>query len=183
MNTLRTSPRMALRQANRTTIKRTLTASPSRFRIYDDFKNLFDDRPAIEVKTLTEARGFQFVDGLIVPSACIFFDGCLFLWDAPPAPKDMRWEGWLPEHFKLFEAVSPRPEILLMGTGKSVVPMAPQLRKYLNQLGLQVDVLDSWNACSTYNLLAEEGRRVAAAVVPLRSINARTGQRRDSNGL
>jgi hypothetical protein len=30
-----------------------------------------------------------------------------------------------------------------MGTGKTVVPMPPHLKKYLNGLGIQVDVFDS----------------------------------------
>ena len=78
------------------------------------------------------------------------------------------------------------PEILLVGTGKSVNPLPNPLRQYLNKLGIQVDVMDSveglfpprlfltdsreiaqWNACTTYNLLSEEGRRVAAALLPL----------------
>jgi NADH dehydrogenase [ubiquinone] 1 alpha subcomplex assembly factor 3 len=61
----------------------------------------------------------------------------------------------------------------------------PFLRGYLNQRGIQLDVLDTVscyllislvqtlklslqrNACSTYNLLSEEGRRVAAVLLPL----------------
>lgn len=77
-------------------------------------------------------------------------------------------------------------EILLLGTGKRISQAPPALRAYLNQLGIQVDVMDTvcepiiiWNvfllnvlpsqrnACSTYNLLSEEGRRVAAALLPL----------------
>ena len=75
---------------------------------------------------------------------------------------------------------------MLIGTGKSVNPLPATLRQYLNKLGIQVDVMDSvrdasllghsyrdsgvilqWNACTTYNLLSEEGRRVAAALLPL----------------
>ena len=35
------------------------------------------------------------------------------------------------------------PEILLIGTGKSVKPLPAVLRRYLNKLGIQVDVMDS----------------------------------------
>ncbi|KAI1796083.1 hypothetical protein LXA43DRAFT_988267 [Ganoderma leucocontextum] len=45
--------------------------------------------------------------------------------------------------------------------------MPPALRQYLNKIGVQVDIMNTRNACSTYNLLAEEGRRVAAALLPL----------------
>lgn len=52
----------------------------------------------------------------------------------------------------------------------------PKFRQYLNNLGIQVDVLDSKNASATYNLLLEEGRRVAAALYPLEPTDARTGR-------
>jgi NADH dehydrogenase [ubiquinone] 1 alpha subcomplex assembly factor 3 len=70
------------------------------------------------------------------------------------------------ERFEIFEAIVPKPEILLLGTGRSVALPPPKLREYLNKIGVQLDIMDSWNACSTYNLLAEEGRRVAAALLP-----------------
>lgn len=74
------------------------------------FVNIHDDaeRPAIEVKTITDS-GFQFVDGLLVPSPCIFINGTLFMWDAPPVPEDLKWTGWTSDHFKIFDVVSPRP--------------------------------------------------------------------------
>lgn len=129
------------------------------------FVNIHDDaaRPAIEVKTINDA-GFQFVDGLLVPSPCIFINGTLFMWDAPPVPSNLKWEGWTIEHFKIYDVVAPRPgpsfqvvldqhelingcdlrtEILLIGTGKSMMPLPPFLKKYLNGLGIQVDVQDS----------------------------------------
>lgn len=80
-----------------------------------------------------------------------------------------------------------------MGTGPRGLFPPPSFKKYLNGLGIQVDVLDSVssllpfavhaadlqylerNACSTYNLLSEEGRRVAAALYPLAPLSARTG--------
>jgi NADH dehydrogenase [ubiquinone] 1 alpha subcomplex assembly factor 3 len=67
---------------------------------------------------------------------------------------------------EVFEVVVPRPEILLLGTGKSIALPPPFFRTYLNGLGIQLDTMDTRNACSTYNLLAEEGRRVAAALIP-----------------
>jgi uncharacterized protein len=63
----------------------------------------------------------------------------------------------------------------------------PSIRGYLKEMGIQLDIMDTVrsttytlrmsadlsdssyfqrNACSTYNLLAEEGRRVAAALLP-----------------
>ncbi|OBZ70083.1 NADH dehydrogenase [ubiquinone] 1 alpha subcomplex assembly factor 3 [Grifola frondosa] len=120
------------------------------------------DAPAVQVKTITSA-GIQLADGLILPSSCIFLDGKVFLWKVP----EKLWEGWGEEHFELFDTVVPKPEILLFGTGEKLAMLPPPVRHYLNRVGIQVDVMNTWNACSTYNLLVEEGRRVAAALLPL----------------
>ncbi|TFY54336.1 hypothetical protein EVG20_g9748 [Dentipellis fragilis] len=120
-----------------------------------------DIPPPVQVKTVS-AAGIQLQDGILIPAACIFLEGKVFLWDVPPHP----WSGWTKERFEIFDVVVPKPEILLIGTGRSVVPPPPELRQYLNELGIQVDVMDTWNACTTYNLLSEEGRRVAAALLP-----------------
>ncbi|KAF8345592.1 hypothetical protein F5887DRAFT_168744 [Amanita rubescens] len=74
--------------------------------------------------------------------------------------------AWGTHHFKLFEIGAPRPEILLLGTGKVISQPPPGIRKHLNLLGIQLDVMDTRNACSTYNLLSEEGRKVAACSPP-----------------
>ncbi|RDB20158.1 NADH dehydrogenase [ubiquinone] 1 alpha subcomplex assembly factor 3 [Hypsizygus marmoreus] len=123
-----------------------------------------DNPPPVQVKSITNT-GIQLLDGLVIPSACIFLQGKVFLWDVPST----LWAGWTKEHFEIFETIIPKPEILLLGTGKTIAQAPPSLRTYLNQLGIQVDVMDTRNACSTYNLLSEEGRRVAAALLPLSS--------------
>ncbi|KAL6309730.1 hypothetical protein BKA93DRAFT_821448 [Sparassis latifolia] len=123
----------------------------------------------VQVKTVT-ARGIHLVDGMILPSACIFLDAKVFLWNVP----EKLWEGWEKKHFEIFEMVVPKPEILLFGTGQRVAVLPPALHQYLRQTGIQVDVMDTRNACSTYNLLAEEGRQVAAALLPMSPKSWRT---------
>ncbi|KAN0132549.1 DUF498 domain containing protein [Lactarius tabidus] len=118
--------------------------------------------PPVQVKSIS-AAGLLLQDGRLLPSACIFLEGEVLLWDVPGT----LWNGWDESKFEVFDVVVPKPEILLVGTGKSVNPLPTSLRQYLNKLGIQVDVMDSWNACTTYNLLSEEGRRVAAALLPL----------------
>jgi len=118
--------------------------------------------PPVQVKSIS-AAGLLLQDGRLLPSACIFLEGEVLLWDVPGT----LWDGWDESKFEVFDVVVPKPEILLVGTGKSVNPLPTPLRQYINKLGIQVDVMDSWNACTTYNLLSEEGRRVAAALLPL----------------
>ncbi|KAL0070201.1 hypothetical protein AAF712_002691 [Marasmius tenuissimus] len=121
-----------------------------------------DVPPPVQVNNIT-ANGIQLTDGLVIPSSCIFLEGKVYLWDTPMS----FWDGWAKEHFDVFEVVAPRPEILILGTGKTTLQPPPYIREYMNGLGIQLDVMDTRNACSTYNLLSEEGRRVAAALLPM----------------
>lgn len=57
-------------------------------------------------------------------------------------------------------------EILLIGTGKNFTILPPSRRKNLIGLGFTADIMDTASACRTYNVLASEGRRVGAALVP-----------------
>ncbi|SGY67355.1 BQ5605_C004g02768 [Microbotryum silenes-dioicae] len=145
----------------------------------DQFVNIIQAdaaRALASIKSLTPSAGFTLTDGLVVPSPILILDGVVFLWDVgPPNPQTMSWEGWNLDKLRAFEIVTPRPEILLVGTGKTGLLPPPAFKKYLNGLGIQVDVLDSRNACATYNLLSEEGRRVGAALYPLTELSARTG--------
>ncbi|KAJ7865679.1 DUF498-domain-containing protein [Mycena leptocephala] len=117
--------------------------------------------PPIQIASVSEG-GIVLEDGLLLPSACIFLEGKVFLWDVPGSVTQ-----WGREHLGVFEVVVPRPEILLLGTGTEMAHPPPSVRTFLAGLGIQVDVMSTRNACSTYNLLAEEGRRVAAALAPL----------------
>ncbi|KAH7916790.1 hypothetical protein BJ138DRAFT_1131771 [Hygrophoropsis aurantiaca] len=123
-----------------------------------------DVPPAVQVNSV-DSEGIKLADGLILPSASIFLDGKVFLWNVPTT----LWAGWGKEHFGIFETAVPKPEILVVGTGKSMALLPPFLQAHLRHLGIQLDVMDTRNACSTYNLLAEEGRRVAAALLPYSS--------------
>jgi len=126
-------------------------------------ENILSGGPALPVQVRSLGpNGIQLADGLEIPSACIFLEGKVFLWNVPQT----LWEGWTKEHFQIFDVVVPKPEVLLLGTGKSVVQLPLALRNHLSQIGVQVDVMDTWNACTTYNMLSEEGRRVAAALLP-----------------
>jgi len=125
-----------------------------------------DTPPPVQVSSVS-ADGIQLSDGLIISSSCIFVEGKVLLWDVPLGA-DL-WSKWRKEHLEVFEVVVPRPEILLLGTGERISMPPPFIRTYLNTLGIQLDIMDTRNACSTYNLLAEEGRRVAAALLPYHS--------------
>ncbi|KLO08459.1 hypothetical protein SCHPADRAFT_880544 [Schizopora paradoxa] len=174
-------PRYSVLSTRQHTFRRSLHASS---RLYDaasptKLHNILEGgvAPAVQVRTVTPA-GIELHDGLTIPGACIFIDGQVFMWKVPNslvafgsnnAKPASPWSmpGWGKEYFELFDVVIPKPEILLLGTGSTVSHPPPSIRSYLNSIGIQLDVFDTWNACTTYNLLAEEGRRVAAALLPL----------------
>ncbi|KAJ3273672.1 hypothetical protein HDU76_010780 [Blyttiomyces sp. JEL0837] len=83
---------------------------------------------------------------------------------------------WTTDMLKLFEIVTPKPEIVVIGTGAAMQPMPPMLKNYLHKLGIQVEVMSSRHAGSTYNLLLREGRRASTALLPNIPTSARTGQ-------
>ena len=70
------------------------------------FTNLLasDSPPPVQVSSITPS-GILLADGLILPSACIFLEGKVFLWDVPKK----LWDSWTEEHFEIFEVVVPKP--------------------------------------------------------------------------
>ncbi|MDG5494175.1 Mth938-like domain-containing protein [Niveispirillum sp. BGYR6] len=71
------------------------------------------------------------------------------------------------ESFSLITQADPKVEVLLLGCGAKMQLLPSALRKALREAGVVVDVMDSPAACRTYNVLLAEGRRVAAALLPV----------------
>ena len=55
------------------------------------------------------------------------------------------------------------PQVVLIGTGARQRFVAPRVQALLLQRGIGVESMDNAAAARTYNLLAQEGRRVVAA--------------------
>jgi len=58
-------------------------------------------------------------------------------------------------------------EILLLGCGRRMAMVPSALRARLKAAGIVVDAMDTGAACRTYSVLLAEGRRVAAALLPV----------------
>ena len=81
-----------------------------------------------------------------------------------------QWEPALDkEPWGLLEVLHPKPDLLIIGTGKGIVPISPATRRRINELGVRIEVQDTRNAASQYNLLATERGvgQVGAALVPI----------------
>ncbi|KAL2428707.1 hypothetical protein ABEF95_004619 [Exophiala dermatitidis] len=69
----------------------------------------------------------------------------------------------------IFELVYPKPDLLIIGTGRKLWMLSRETRKYLSEeLGIRVDVMDTANAAAAYNLLATERgvKEVAGLMIP-----------------
>lgn len=62
---------------------------------------------------------------------------------------------------------NPDLEIVLIGTGAQGVLLPANIKASLKRLGVGVDAMDTGAACRTYNILASEARRVAAALIAI----------------
>lgn len=71
-----------------------------------------------------------------------------------------------PESFTAVKLLIPRPDLIIIGTGPTTLPVPPGNMKFLEGLNVAVDVMDTQNACQTFNVLNGEGRSVAAALLP-----------------
>jgi uncharacterized protein len=56
-------------------------------------------------------------------------------------------------------------EVLLLGTGATLRFPPPQVTRAVHEARIGLEVMDVRAACRTYNILAAEGRRVAAALL------------------
>ena len=58
-------------------------------------------------------------------------------------------------------------DVIFLGTGAEIMHIPAGLRTALEDAGLGVETMSSPAACRTFNVLLSEGRRVAAAVLPV----------------
>jgi uncharacterized protein len=58
-------------------------------------------------------------------------------------------------------------DLLLFGQGRRMALVPVDLRQGLRATGIVVEPMDTGAACRTYNVLMAEGRRVAAALIPV----------------
>lgn len=80
-------------------------------------------------------------------------------WDAGP------WGGL--DDLAAPLALAGKIDVLLVGLGAEVAIVPRALREALEAAGIGVEPMNSPAACRTYNVLLGEGRRIAAALLPV----------------
>lgn len=73
------------------------------------------------------------------------------------------FEDMTAEHFE--QLLELKPEVVLLGTGKSIRFPHPRLYATLGQAHVGLDVMDTGALCRTFNILTAEERRVIALVL------------------
>ncbi|MGE0426197.1 MAG: Mth938-like domain-containing protein [Reyranellaceae bacterium] len=58
-------------------------------------------------------------------------------------------------------------DVLVIGCGARAAFVPPAMREAFKRRGVALEVADTSAACRTYNILLSEGRRVAAALLPV----------------
>lgn len=98
--------------------------------------------------------GFFRVGGHVLRGACLITP-----WDAGP------WGGLDDTGVPL--SLAGRIDVLLLGMGEVIRHPPVAFRDALEAAGIGVEVMASPSACRTYNVLLDEGRRIAAALLPV----------------
>ena len=90
-------------------------------------------------------------------SVVVLPDRIVSPWDAAT------FDALAPAHFEFLAGLG--MEIVLLGTGPRLRFPAPALQRIVLEKGTGLEMMDASAACRTYNILASEGRKVAAAIL------------------
>ena len=118
-----------------------------------------DRRTAV---TEVDAGGFELNGDVFVPSSVACLAHSAFLWKAR-RPSDVTVES-----MRLFTAVHPRPEIVVLGLGaKGPRERLLDVELFFRDEGIALEQMDTANAVHTFNILNDEKREVGAALLTL----------------
>ncbi|KAK1583426.1 hypothetical protein Q3G72_023658 [Acer saccharum] len=129
------------------------------FSLYDQI-NLIDNVPEDQLRFQGYTDTGFTVNRVQYEGSLLCVGNLLMSW----APK--KFSEITPDSLSIFQLVRPIPEILILGCGRYIEPVDPEVRRFIRSIGIKLEAIDSRNASSTYNILNEEGRIVAAALLP-----------------
>jgi len=103
------------------------------------------------------------VAGRVYPGAVLIFPEQTLVWPVALA-SEASLENLGPV---LAAARGGSVDLLLFGQGLRMLLVSSDLRQGLRKAGIVIEPMDTGAACRTYNVLMAEGRRVAAALIPV----------------
>ena len=102
--------------------------------------------------------GFRFA-GMSHRGSLLCLPSGIYGWDGPVDGRPTELD------FAKVLAEADQIEILLIGTGRELVPIAEPLRQRLREAHIIADSMSTGAAVRTYNVVLAEGRAVAAALI------------------
>lgn len=102
--------------------------------------------------------GFRFA-GMSHVGSLLCLPSGIHGWDPPP-PKD-----WRVEDFSQVFDEAAAIDVILLGCGKELVPLPPDLRAAFRAASIIAEPMSTGAAVRTYNILLAENRAVAAGLV------------------
>jgi len=105
--------------------------------------------------------GFR-IGGARITGSVLILDDLARPWPVS-ALADLTLEALAP----VFAAGRATVEFVLVGAGPVTAPPPKGLRQALQAEGLGLEVMDTSSACRLYNVLAQDGRRIAAALIAI----------------
>ncbi|MGO1079570.1 Mth938-like domain-containing protein [Inquilinus sp. CA228] len=96
------------------------------------------------------------------------YQGPMLIWPEGEVPWSLeRIEELTLAHLDPVRRIDPPVEVLLIGCGPRMTLLPSALRRQIREAGIGMDAMDTGAACRTYNVLISEGRRAAAALIPV----------------
>lgn len=123
-----------------------------------NFPSLFEDQQQAPIYIERfNSKGFTTTGGYNSEGPMLLVHGLPFQWEVPKESFD---EDLPLESLKVFELVRPKPgiyilfhlglkfneylkELIVIGMGKTMKPIAKPITKYLNKLGIQIEIMDT----------------------------------------
>ncbi|KAJ1652717.1 hypothetical protein IWQ61_007004 [Dispira simplex] len=129
------------------------------------FVDIFDQMGATQQLRVESYNhlGFTLNNGTMINGPVFLVQNHAFAWNVPSKSALREWRK---NTLQILELLSPKPDILVVGTGGRFEPVPKDMEKYLRSLGIQLEITDTRNACANHALLAQEGRQVAALLLP-----------------
>lgn len=106
------------------------------------------------------------INDIYVRQSVLLLPKSFFLWNAK------KFEDISIESLTLFSMLYPTIEVLFIGCGETQPgPGLVEIIKHFKKKGIVVELSDTANAASTFNVLVGEGRNVGAALLTNKPIN------------
>ncbi|KRX07155.1 NADH dehydrogenase [ubiquinone] 1 alpha subcomplex assembly factor 3 [Pseudocohnilembus persalinus] len=105
-------------------------------------------------------NGYFSVNDIWYPGSICVFPRQIFLWDINQATEIK------PHSLDILDVIKPTPNYIIIGTGKEKYDLNEDVYKRFTDRKIRVDVLPTFEACSTFNVCAEDGMNVCAFILP-----------------